>query len=109
MIKTMKNLSEKINTIHRKTSLGKTTPEFSFSSFKESLKGQDIAQLQQIAGKLELICTDFDPFVPVLSDELLPLINEFNLVEVTKNPFEFTNTLLRIMTMVEEETKTKLH
>lgn len=103
----MKNLSLKINDIHLKKYIN-NNQGFSFESFKESTAQKNMAELQQIRSKLNLICMDFDPFIPVIDDQNISYLAEFNLMELTKNPFEFTNTLLRILTIVEQEIKNKL-
>lgn len=106
----MKNLGQKINDIHLHNNPVITDyNDFSFESFQTELEGLDVADLYHRLDKLNIICSHFDPFIPVVDDEIIPLISEFNLSHLTHNPFQFTNTLLRILSMLEAEIKKRLH
>lgn len=105
----MKSLSKKINDIHLREFTRDNNTDFSYESFKSSLRETSVADLRDLQERLNLICMEFDPFVPVISDEILPMLAEFNLIELTNNPFKFTNTLLRILSILEVEINSRLH
>lgn len=105
----MKNLEQKINDIYLRDNTATDYSEFSFESFKKRLEKEDVSDLYHIQEKLNIICLNFDPFIPVIDDEIIPIVGEFNLLHLTHNPFQFTNTLLKILSMVELEIKKRLH
>lgn len=77
---------------------------FTFETQKKSLDGLKLCQK-----KLNFLCLEFDPFnADELTIEEENILDEYNLRETIKNPFEFTNVILQMLDIVEGEQKKRL-
>lgn len=66
-------------------------------------------KLQNDLKKLNFLCHNYDPFSGAeLSTELENIINEYNLSDYLLDPFQFTNRLLQIMDIAENQIKEQM-
>jgi hypothetical protein len=78
--------------------------------FDNELDDKDLELLRLDHQKLSYLCLNLDPFnCDELSFELENLLIEFNLSDDLKNPFEFTNSVLKKLNHLEEQLKKKLN
>lgn len=78
--------------------------------FNNEEDNKDLEDLRLNHQKLSYLCLNLDPFnCDKLSIELENLLVEFELTEQLKNPFEFTNSVLKRLNQLEEQLKKKLN
>lgn len=82
--------------------------------FTNEIQKLSLKKLSLKLGQLSYLAENFDPYQGVyngldISVELLNILNEFKLNEYTKNPFEFTNILLQLLDLTQEEAKKRSH
>ena len=58
---------------------------------------------------LQFLALDFDPFTNDMSSEAKQIIAQYHLESEIADPFQFTNTLLRMLDLLEERIKTFIH
>lgn len=58
---------------------------------------------------LQFLALDFDPFTTNLSNEAKQILAKYHLESEISDPFQFTNTLLRMLDLLEERIKTFIH
>ena len=76
--------------------------------FISEMQGLKINELITIQKKLNYLCLELDPFNKLdLSIEEKNILNEFELNDSLTNPFEFTNLVLQLLDIVENQIKAK--
>jgi hypothetical protein len=77
--------------------------ENNFSSTKIVLQQEELSLKLK---KLSYLALNLDPYAPNLEDETIKnLIQEFELQNLISNPFQFTNKLLLLIDITENELK----
>ena len=79
-------------------------------NFIFEIDGASLSKLKGITNKLKFICNDIDPYnAKNIGPESTQILEEFLLTETLCNPFTYTNNLLRIMDLAENELNKRLH
>ncbi|MBL7666218.1 MAG: hypothetical protein JNM93_13865 [Bacteriovoracaceae bacterium] len=55
--------------------------------------------------KLQYLALNFDPYNPYYNHEIENILKEFNLSQLTENPFSFTNRLLQLLDSYDNKTR----
>ncbi len=58
---------------------------------------------------LQFLAQDFDPFTGGISSEASQILSAYQLESMIADPFQFTNTLLQMLDLLEERIKTFIH
>lgn len=58
---------------------------------------------------LQFLAQDFDPFTNEVSSEAKQILEAYHLEGMLADPFQFTNTLLQMLDLLEERIKTFIH
>ena len=92
--------------------LGKTIQGSPFEELLEKFKSRLAASgkksLNLDQKRLNFLCLEFDPYNSLeLSPEEKNIIEEYELEESLKNPFDFTNIVLQMMDVLEAEIKSR--
>lgn len=78
--------------------------------FKNELKESSNSHLQLTQKSLNYLCTELDPYdCSNLSQEQESVLKKFHLKDHLSDPFKFTNIVLKMLHLVEEETNKRLH
>jgi hypothetical protein len=78
-------------------------------NFIATLGSLSTKELKTTEMKLKYLCDNFNPFDQYISNETENILNEFSLMNFTKNPYEFTNILLQLIDKLENQIKSKLN
>jgi hypothetical protein len=68
-----------------------------------------LSELNYLDIKLKNLCLNFDPFNPHNLKDYALTIDGLGLSEALKNPFEFSNKLLRMLDQIEAGLKMRSH
>ena len=77
--------------------------------FKINIQKLTKKELDLLEKKANYLCLNFDPYDMNMSDEIKEIIKEFELEQACQNPFTFTNTVLQILDLIENEKKRRVH
>ena len=58
---------------------------------------------------LQFLAQDFDPFTGEISSESKQILDLYQLESAMRDPYQFTNTLLQMLDLLEERIKTFIH
>lgn len=73
----------------------------------EHTSNNELIKMQE---ELQALCMQFDPFSEDVNKETKDLLEKLNLSEDSKNPFQFTNKVLKLLDDLEAEINNrKLH
>ena len=76
--------------------------------FKNEIKALSYSDLTKTKQKIHYLCKELDPFnCTHLSQEVESILNEYQLHSLLENPFDITNFLLKILDLLETETKNR--
>ena len=68
-----------------------------------------LSELNYLDLKLKDLCLNFDPFNPINLKNYALTIDGLGLTHALKNPFEFSNKLLRMLDQIEAGLKARSH
>ncbi len=78
--------------------------------FKSEIRELSHKELQNLVKQFNFVCLNYDPYTPhITSQEVEAILLKFNLDHLTQNPFTLTNTLLQLLSLTEDEIKTRIH
>lgn len=80
------------------------------SSFEKEIKKLGKSGLEKLVKKINFLCLNYNPYENnELTQEEKNVVEELKLTHHLSNPFVFTNILLQMMDIVENQLKTKIH
>lgn len=84
--------------------------ESAVENFKNEISSMNHGQLNQTLKQLNFLALNLDPYnTSDLSSEEIHIIKHFDLKGLLHNPFEFTNKLLQLIDLTQEEAKKRIH
>ncbi len=91
----------------RPSSKHEDSHETFLSTFEKNiLTINDIGDVEIMLKKLQFVGTNFDPFMPEISDECQQVMDNLGLTQHMKNPYLATNIILRLLDKTEERLNT---
>ncbi len=79
-------------------------------SFENEIKDYDITGLKLVMQKLNFLSFEVDPYdISQLKTEEKNILEEFKLSQFMENPFDYTNIILRMIDLVENEINKNYH
>lgn len=92
-----------MNSLQKQTH-GKTseTPESFVRKFEQQLLAASLAEVELTMKKLKFLGLHFDPFNQETSLECQQIMDNLELTQHLKNPYQATNILLRLLDKTEE-------
>lgn len=84
--------------------------ELVVKNFKNEISSMNHGQLNQTLKQLNYLALNLDPYhASNISTEEESILHKFGLNDYLTNPFEFTNQLLRLIDLTQEEKKKRIH
>jgi len=74
---------------------------FQFENYLKSI--QKISEVKKLMKKLKYLGLNFDPFSGEISQECLDVLKSLQLDHQTSDPYQTTNTILRLIDLTEEK------
>ena len=79
-------------------------------NFTKEMSHKTFEEVLLIHKKLNFLCLEFDPYIQdEISSEVDSLLEDFKLKDYTSDPFGYTNRVLRMLDIVENQTKKRLN